>query len=109
MVSVAAYNADINVRVNGAKQLNKLTQSLELTSERIKNINKLAAAANRNDFLSGAKAGQAIKNQVMSLKALNSNLAKAAENFRNVDLENGQASIVAKPVSYTHLTLPTKA
>lgn len=96
MVSVAAYNADINVRVNGAKQLNKLTQSLELTSERIKNINKLAAAANRNDFLSGAKAGQAIKNQVMSLKALNSNLAKAAENFRNVDLENGQASIVAK-------------
>jgi len=96
LVSVAAYNADINVRVNGAKQLNKLTQSLELTSERIKNINKLAAAANRNDFLSGAKAGQAIKNQVMSLKALNSNLAKAAENFRNVDLENGQASIVAK-------------
>ena len=93
---MAAYNADINVRVNGAKQLNKLTQSLELTSERIKNINKLAAAANRNDFLSGAKAGQAIKNQVMSLKALNSNLAKAAENFRNVDLENGQASIVAK-------------
>jgi len=94
---VAGYNADINVKVNGAKQLNKLTQSLEATEARIKSINKLRTAADAGgDFLSGNKAGKAIKAQVMSLNALNSNLAKAAENFRQVDLENGQASIVAK-------------
>ena len=94
---MAGYNADINVKVNGAKQLNKLTQSLEATEARIKSINKLRTAADAGgDFLSGNKAGKAIKAQVMSLNALNSNLAKAAENFRQVDLENGQASIVAK-------------
>jgi len=94
---VAGYNADINVKVNGAKQLNKLTQSLEATEARIKSINKLRTAPDAGgDFLSGNKAGKAIKAQVMSLDALNSNLAKAAENFRQVDLENGQASIVAK-------------
>jgi len=94
---VAGYNADINVRVNGAKELNKLTQSLEATEARIKSINKLRTAPDAGgDFLSGNKAGKAIKAQVMSLNALNSNLAKAADNFRKVDLENGQASIVAK-------------
>ena len=94
---MAGYNADINVKVNGAKQLNKLTQSLEATEARIKSINKLRTAPDAGgDFLSGNKAGKAIKAQVMSLDALNSNLAKAAENFRQVDLENGQASIVAK-------------
>jgi len=93
----SGYTADINVRVKGANSLNLLKRSLDQTSKSIDRINKLTTKQGAGlDSLAGGKDGKRLKNTVMSLGALDKNLAKASSNFRKVNLENKQASTVAK-------------
>ncbi len=87
----SGYTADINVRVKGATDLNRLNRLLGNTSRKIDAFNKKQTLA-----LSGGKANAALKTQVYSLNALDKNLGKAAANFKKVSLENGQATKAAR-------------
>ena len=108
MVSVAAYNADIQVVVKGVNKVTSLTNQIKAASKAVNALNKeVIGKGGKGGTEYFDKVGKKAKLATLSISNLQKAVSKSSATLNKATLGTDQASDAARAVSYTHLTLPT--